>query len=78
MLGNNYQNMLMISHASDGQIPINKECFMTKISQKTRSILFVYENGQIEKPSYSPLYGCDDDVYGKLQYIKFQPEDSDR
>lgn len=34
MLGNSYQNMLMISHASDGQIPINKECFQSKVSQK--------------------------------------------
>ncbi len=49
---------------------------VAKAAQKTRSILFVYENGQIEKPSYSPLYGYDDDVYGKFQYIKFQPEDS--
>ena len=34
MLGNSYQNMLMISHASDGHIPINKECFQSKVSLK--------------------------------------------
>ena len=31
MLGNNYQNMLMISRCSDGQIPVNEECFEDKI-----------------------------------------------
>ena len=45
MLGNNYQNILMISHASDGQIPINKECFKTKISQKNYApIEDIYQN----------------------------------
>ena len=34
MLGNNYQNMLMISYCSDGQLPLNKECFATKAGQK--------------------------------------------
>lgn len=34
MLGNNYQNMLMISYSSDGQIPLNKECFAEKAEQK--------------------------------------------
>ena len=31
MLGNNYQNMLMVSWCSDGQIPINPICFNDKI-----------------------------------------------
>lgn len=30
MLGNKYQNMLMISRCSDGQIPVNEECFQSK------------------------------------------------
>ena len=34
MLGNNYQNMLLISYSGDGQIPLNKECFAEKTSQK--------------------------------------------
>ena len=32
MLGNVYQNMLMISECNEGQIPINKESFNSKIS----------------------------------------------
>ena len=49
MLGNNYQNLLMISRNSDGLIPINKECFLTKAEQKNYSPLkeiykqFVFE-----------------------------------
>ena len=34
MLGNNYQNMLMISKNSEGQIPVNGECFNAKLEQK--------------------------------------------
>ena len=34
MLGNAYQNELMISRCNDGQIPINETCFKEKISQK--------------------------------------------
>ena len=34
MLGNNYQNMLMISYCNDGQLPLNKECFAEKAEQK--------------------------------------------
>ena len=30
MLGNSYQTMLMISRCSDGQIPVNEECFNSK------------------------------------------------
>ncbi len=34
MLGNSYQNTLMISTASDGQIPVNFNCFKEKITYK--------------------------------------------
>lgn len=34
MLGNNYQNLLMVSKNSEGQIPINKDCFNAKLEQK--------------------------------------------
>ena len=45
MLGNSYQNMLMISNCNDGQIPVNKECFNEKISQKHLAPLKeVYKN----------------------------------
>ena len=30
MLGNSYQNKMMISYAQDGQLPINDECFKEK------------------------------------------------
>lgn len=49
MLGNVYQNTLMISKCSDGQIPINSTCFNEKISQKNYSAIkdiysdFVFE-----------------------------------
>lgn len=39
MLGNNYQNLLMISRCSDGQIPINETCFDTKTSQNNYAVL---------------------------------------
>ena len=45
MLGHSYQNMLMISNCNDGQIPVNKECFDEKISQKHLSSLKdIYKN----------------------------------
>lgn len=34
MLGNKYQNMLMISKMNEGQIPVNETCFKEKISGK--------------------------------------------
>lgn len=39
MLGNSYQNLLMISRSSDGQIPINHECFDAKLEQKNYSAI---------------------------------------
>ena len=45
MLGNNYQNLLMISRCSDGQIPINKTCFGAKTSQSNYAALDdIYSN----------------------------------
>ena len=50
MLGNNYQNTLMISRNNDGQIPINTDCFMAKMQQKNYEPImsiydkFVFEN----------------------------------
>lgn len=50
MLGNNYQNILMISRNSEGQIPINKDCFTTKLEQKNYSpIKDIYHNYIFEK-----------------------------
>lgn len=50
MLGNNYQNILMISRNSDGQIPINKECFETKINRNNYSaIKDIYQKYTFEK-----------------------------
>lgn len=50
MLGNNYQNTLMISRCSDGQIPINKDCFETKLEQKNYSeIKNIYSKYKFEK-----------------------------
>ena len=50
MLGNNYQNTLMISRNNEGQIPINEECFMTKIEQKNyKSIKDIYKKFVFEK-----------------------------
>lgn len=49
MLGNAYQNTLMISKCNDGQIPINTTCFNEKLSQKNYSAIkdiyvdFVFE-----------------------------------
>ena len=39
MLGNSYQNLLMISRCSDGQIPINHDCFDAKLEQKYYSAI---------------------------------------
>lgn len=50
MLGNNYQNTLMISRCSDGQIPINKDCFATKLEQKNyAAIKNIYSKYKFEK-----------------------------
>ena len=50
MLGNVYQNTLMISKCSDGQIPINSECFKEKISQKNyTSVDGIYSKFVFEK-----------------------------
>jgi len=50
MLGNNYQNTLMISRSSDGQIPINKDCFETKLEQKNyAAIKNIYSKYKFEK-----------------------------
>ncbi|MBO4693100.1 MAG: protein kinase [Clostridia bacterium] len=44
MLGNAYQNTLMISKCSDGQIPVNKTCFEEKTSGKNyKAIKEIYE-----------------------------------
>lgn len=49
MLGNSYQNTLMISNCNEGQIPINKECFEEKIYQKNLSaIKEIYKNFRFE------------------------------
>ncbi len=45
MLGNVYQNTLMISKCSDGQLPVNEKCFNEKIAQKNYSaIKDIYSN----------------------------------
>ena len=45
MLGNVYQNTLMISKCSDGQIPINSTCFNEKINQNNYApIKDIYKN----------------------------------
>lgn len=50
MLGNNYQNTLMISRCSDGQIPVNKDCFEAKLEQKNYSeIKNIYSKYKFEK-----------------------------
>ena len=44
MLGNAYQNSLMITNCNDGQIPVNKTCFETKINTRILSpIKDIYE-----------------------------------
>ena len=45
MLGNVYQQYLMIKEASDGQIPINKVCFEEKIQSRIlEPIKDIYES----------------------------------
>jgi len=45
MLGNVYQSTLMINKCNDGQIPVNKKCFDTKIETKNlQPIAEIYEN----------------------------------
>lgn len=45
MLGNAYQNTLMISRCSDGQIPVNKTCFKAKTESKNLSpVAEIYQN----------------------------------
>ena len=45
MFGHSYQNILMISHCSDGQIPVNPDSFMEKIDQKNyEAIEEIYTN----------------------------------
>ncbi len=52
MLGNVYQNTLMITRCSDGQIPVNKSCFESKITADTLAPIgetykkFVFERGE--------------------------------
>ena len=51
MLGNEYQDYLMISECSDGQIPVNKTCFESKLKSKNHAALseiykkFVFKQG---------------------------------
>ncbi len=50
MLGNAYQNTLMISGCSDGQLPVNKTCFEEKIKAKNLTpIDEVYRNYLFER-----------------------------
>ena len=39
MLGNEYQDYLMISECSDGQIPVNPTCFESKLNSKNHTAL---------------------------------------
>lgn len=49
MLGNAFQNELMISRSNEGQIPLNKTCFNEKISQKDLApISKIYNNFAFE------------------------------
>lgn len=50
MLGNVYQNYMMVSKCNDGQIPVNQVCFETKIeSQYLSPIKDVYEKFVFER-----------------------------
>ena len=50
MLGNVYQNYLMISECSDGQIPVNPICFETKLQSKNlASISGIYSKFVFER-----------------------------
>ncbi|MCQ2516507.1 MAG: serine/threonine-protein kinase [Saccharofermentans sp.] len=45
MLGNVYQNALMVSYCNDGQLPINNTCFQDKIANSDLACLInVYQN----------------------------------
>jgi hypothetical protein len=45
MLGNSYQSILMVTKCNDGQIPINKICFKSKIESKyLKPINDIYEH----------------------------------
>ena len=46
MLGNSYQNKLMLSYAQDGQVPINKTCFEEKCnsSEELKPLIKVKDN----------------------------------
>jgi len=39
MLGNNYQNMLMISVCADGQLPVSRECLKNRMTNKYYSAI---------------------------------------
>lgn len=70
MLGNNYQNMLMVSRCSDGQLPLNKECFMNKIELKQYTPLKnVYSNYKFEKVDNGDVE-CDWDLIAERQKEK--------
>lgn len=50
MLGNVYQNYLMVSECNDGQIPVNEICFETKIESKYLSpISEIYKKFKFER-----------------------------
>ena len=51
MLGNVYQNTLMVSQCSDGQIPVNATCFESKITsiKYLSPIKEIYNNFKFEK-----------------------------
>lgn len=49
MLGNVYQNTLMISRCNDGQIPVNEECFRTKTeSQALKPVSEIFDKFTFE------------------------------
>ena len=50
MLGNVYQQYLMVKEASDGQIPVNKECFAEKIKiRNLEPIEEIYDSFSFER-----------------------------
>jgi hypothetical protein len=46
MLGNNYQNMLMLTYCNGGQLPVNKICFEEKVNNSNylQPINEIYSN----------------------------------
>ena len=53
MLGNVYQNTLMISKCNDGELPINKKCFISKIQTKNLApIEEIYYKFVFDKEAY--------------------------